>query len=101
MCVSLLNLRNYTEIRSLLRKYLPLARRVMGHDHEVSRTMTETLAQSLFQQGAAPRDNVLEAAEILTEHNQRLRQIFGSAHPVTQRSERNLGSIRECLARIE
>ena len=77
----------------------PLARRVMGRDDPVTFTMTETLAQSLFQQGAAPRGDMLEAAEILTEHLKRLRQGLGSAHPATQRAKRNLERIREHLAR--
>ena len=91
----------YAEARSLLREHLPIARRVMGRDDPVTFTMTETLAQSLFQQGAAPRDDMLEAAEIFTEHLQRLRQVLGSAHPVTQRVKRNLERIREHIARLE
>ena len=100
VCVSLLTLHHYAEARSLLREHLPIARRVMGRDDPVTFTMTETLAQSLFQQGAAPRDDMLEAAEIFTEHLQRLRQVLESAHPITQRVKRNLERIRECLARF-
>ena len=101
LCVSLLNTSKYTEVPPLLRQYLPTARRVMGRDHTLTFTMTESLAQSLFRNGDAPRADMLEAAEMLTEHSRRLRQVLGSAHPVTQRNEQNLKCIREHIARLE
>ena len=64
-------------------------------------TMTESLAQALYQKGDAPRDDIIEAAEMLTEHSRRLRQVLGSAHPTTQRNEINLERIREHVARLE
>ena len=64
-------------------------------------TMTKSLAQALYQKGDAPRDDIIEAAEMLTEHSRRLRQVLGSAHPTTQRNEINLERIREHVARPE
>jgi hypothetical protein len=90
----------YTEAQSLLREYLPIARRVLGRDDRLTFFVTEQLATAIAQYGAAPREDLLESIEMHTELIQGLRRVMGAQHPMTRRNEGNLRLLREYLARL-
>ena len=98
---SLVHTSHFTEARSLMRKHLPIARRVVGPDHEITYGIIETLAGAMFQNALAPRKDLVEATEMLTKQLKRLRQVLGAAHPDTQRHEGYLKHIQERLAHLE
>ena len=98
---SLVHTRQLTEARSLMRKYLPIARRVLGLDHEITFGLIENLAGAIFENALAPREDLVEVDEILTKQLKRLRQVLGAAHPATQRHENHLKKIQERLAHLE
>ena len=97
MGISLIHMHHFTEAQSLLREYLPIARRVLGRDHELTFGITEHLATAIAQYGDAPRENLLEAMKMHTENLRRLRQVMGAAHPETRRTEHNVKVLQECI----
>ena len=99
--VSLNHLRMYTESQPLWRKYIPVARRVLGRDHNLTTTMIKGLAAAISQHGDAPHDGLLEAIKMLSENSQRLRQVLGDTHPETQQNECSLKFLRRRLACLE
>ena len=101
LAISLGTSQLYAEARSLLREYLPMAVRVLGRDHELTFGMTETLANAISENGAAPREGLLESMNMLTENSQRLRRVLGASHPATKRNAHNLKCVQGSLARLE
>ena len=101
LAISLGTSQLYAEARSLLREYLPMAVRVLGRDHELTFGMTETLANAISENGAAPREGLLESMNMLTENSQRLRRVLGDSHPATKRNAHNLKCVHGSLARLE
>ena len=85
--VSLVRLKRFEEARSLLRKNLPVLRRVARDSSEVSIRMRALYAQSLYHDAAATLDDLREAATTLEDTVQIARRVFGGAHPTTEEME--------------
>ena len=74
----------FREARALLRKALPVARRVLGEDHEATLRMRTTYATALCGSFGATPDDLREAVTTLEETARTARRVLGAAHPTTR-----------------
>jgi hypothetical protein len=85
--VSLVELKRSAEVKTLMRKLLPVARRLLGESNEVTLKMRHYYAMALFN---ADRTNVptlddrLEAVTIFEETERTARRVLGVSHPTTK-----------------
>ena len=94
---SLLQLQRFEEARSVLRKTMPVARRVLGDDHRITLKKRATYAQALFEDDTATLENLREAVVILEETTRIARRVLGGAHPLTTSFEGDLRYARAVL----
>ncbi len=80
---SLVNLGRYHEAKSLLRKTLPVARRVLGEGNETTLRLRARCAMALYEDPAATLDALREAVTTLEETERIARRVLGGAHPIT------------------
>ena len=90
-------LRGFDEARSLLRKTVPVARRVLGEDNEITLRMRTDYAAALYEDDRATLDDLREAVNTLEQVAPTARRVLGGAHPTTVGVERALGRSREEL----
>ena len=95
--MSLNDLEHFEEARSLLRKTMPVARRVLGASHDITIRMSRSYARALYNDSDATLDDLREAVETLEETERTARRVFGGAHPLTGRIERSLHNARAML----
>ena len=88
--VSLRDLRRFEEAKSLLRKTMPVARRVLGKGDQTTLRMRWVYAQSLCGDANATLDDLREAVMMLEELERTARRVFGAAHPITSGIESSL-----------
>ena len=81
---SLVSIQHSEEARSLLRKTMPVARRVLGENDELTLRMRWNYAQSLYKDDGATLDDLREAVATLAEIEPTARRVFGSAYPTTE-----------------
>ena len=102
---SLHSLRRFDEAKSLLRKMVPVARRVVGEGHEITLKMrkiyAEALYRSLYSDAGATLDDLREAVSTLEEIEQTARRVLGGAHPTTAVIDNYLRAARFVLRRRE
>ena len=98
---SLVHLQRYQEVRSVLCKTMPVARRVLGESHDITLKMRLVYARALYTDTGATLDNLREAVTTLEETGQTARRVLGGAHPVTTRIEYYLRDARATLAARE
>ena len=78
----LLRLDRYGEAKSLLRKTLPVARRVFGKEASNTLKMRSVYAAALYRDDGATLDDLREAVTTLEELAPIARRVIGGAHPV-------------------
>ena len=71
------------EARSLLRKTIPAARRVLGESHETTLGMRMVYANAISCDDGTTLDDLREAVTTLEETERSARRVFGGAHPIT------------------
>ena len=98
---SLLNLQRFEEAKTLLRKAMPVARRVLGESHEFTIIMRWNYARALAKDPAATRGDLREAVTTLEDVERTARRVFGGAHPSTSSIEQSLQNSRDKLAARE
>ena len=81
--VSLKSLERFEEAKSLLRKEIPVARRVLGEGNRLALKMRWIYAEALYKDGSATLDDLREAVTMLEETARIARHVMGSAHPLT------------------
>ena len=91
----LLVLRRFEEAKALLRKILPVARRVLGESDTLKLTMRWNYARALSEDPAATHGDLHEAVNTLEETERTARRVLGGAHPITVGVERNLRNAQE------
>ena len=91
------NLKRMEEARSLLRKMISVARRVIGDSHELTLRMRGSYADALYTDPAATLDDLREAVTTLEDTERISRRVLGSSHPVTTVTERDLQVSRAAL----
>ena len=93
----LVALDHYEEAKALLRKMMPVARRVFGEGNEITFKMRMVYATALYLDAAATLDDCREAATTLEETERTARRVLGSAHPTTMGIEEDLQIVRAAL----
>ena len=94
---SLRRQRRFKEAKSLLRKTMPVARRVVGGSHELALSMSALYTKALYTDEGATLDDVREAVTTLEETERTARRVMGGAHPLTVDIELDLRRARAVL----
>ena len=95
--ISLHRLQRPKEASSVLRKMMPVARRVLGMSHETTLRIRLTYARALYKDPAATPDDLREAVTTLEDTDRTARRVLGGAHPVTMGIEAALRNARAAL----
>ena len=95
--ISLGVLQRFGEVKSLTRKTIPVARRVLGESHNLTLRMRWSYARALYHDDDATLDDVREAVATLEEIEPTARRVFGGAHPLVVNIGRNLEHARATL----
>ncbi len=97
-CASILvNLRRFEAAKSLLRKMMPVARRVLGESRELTLSMRVNYAGVLYQDPGATLDKLREAVTTFEEVERIARRVLGGSHPHTTAIEAELQNARAAL----
>ena len=96
--VDLLHLQRFKEARSVLRKMVPVARRVLGDRHEITMHMRWNYSDALYRADDATLDDLREAVTILEETERTARRVLGGSYPLTTVIESVLRVARVTLA---
>ena len=79
---SFFNLRRFEEAKSLLRKTIPVAQRILGEGHRLALRMRTIYAVALSCNDGATLDDLREAVTTLEEIERTGRRVLGGAHPL-------------------
>ena len=94
---SLAELKRYDEARSLLKKWMPIAQRVVGKSNELTLKMRWGYAMALSMDPDATLDDVREAVTTLEDTERIARRVFGCTHPMTKEIAFRLQNARATL----
>jgi len=94
---TLLNLQRYGETKSLLRKTVTVAHRVLGADNRLTLMLRLNYTVALCRDAGATLDDLREALNTLEEIEPTARRVFGGAHPLSSAIERDLRVARAVL----
>jgi hypothetical protein len=97
LAYSLLYLPRFEEAKSLLRKTLPVAQRVLGESAELTLRMKWCYSIALHDDPGATLDDHREAVTTLEDTVRIARRVLGGAHPVVSNME---ASLRKARARL-
>ena len=92
---SLNHLNRFEEAKSLMRKTIPIARRVLGESNDLTLKMRWACAMALYKSTGATLDDLREAVTTLEDVEPTLRRVLGGAHPTTKGVELALGEARK------
>ena len=81
----------------VIRKGMPVARRVLGDDHRITLAMRSSYASALFENPGATTDDLREAVTTLEDTEPTARRVLGGAHPDVVRIERSMQNARAAL----
>ena len=94
---SLVDLQRFEEAKSLLRKMMPVARRVLGEYYDTTLRMKWNYAEMLYKDEGATLDDLHKAVTTLEDAAPGARRVLGAAHPLTQSLEDELRKARAAL----
>ena len=97
----LCSLQRYAEAKSLLRRTLPVARRVLGEGHRLTFKMSWKYGDALYKDAGATLDDLREAVTSLEDVERTARRVLGGAHPLTSVIEVELRLARAALTARE
>ena len=80
---TLVALERFKEVKSLMRKTIPVARRVLDDNDISTLRMRWNYAAALYKDASATLDDVREAVTTLEETGRTARRVFGGSHPLT------------------
>ena len=95
--VSLTHVERFEEGKSLLRKTMPVARRVLGENHETTLRTRWYYADALYMDDGATHADLREAVAVLGDLEPTARRVFGGAHPLAYAIECALRDARAAL----
>ena len=98
---SLTALGRFEEAKRLLRRTMPVARRVLGESHGLTLKMRWTYAGAFCKDPAATLDDLREAMSTLEDVERTARRVFGGAHPLVGNIELTLRVSRAALSARE
>ena len=90
-------LRRFEEAKSLLKRTIPAAQRVLGESHELTLRIRSLYAISLYEDPDATLDDLHEAVNTLEDTAQSARRVLGGAHPIAAAIEQSLRKSRAAL----
>ena len=93
----LARLKRFEEAKSLLRKTIPVARRVFGDSKETTIRMRLCYAKALILDDSATVDDLREAVMTLENAERIARRVLGGAHPLIAGIETTLRTARAAL----
>ena len=97
--LTIVKLERFEEAKSLLRRILPIERRVHGENDEATLKMLSIYAEALYRDDGASLDDVREAVTTLEDAARIARRVLGGAHPLTSVIESiSLQNARAALA---
>ena len=91
----------FEEAKSVLRKMMPVTRRVVGESHKLTLAMRKTCARALYMDANATLDDLREAVTTLEDLERTARRVLGGAHPLVRVIERNQRESRDALRERE
>ena len=92
-----MTLQRYKEAKSLLRKTIPIARRVLGEGDDLRLGMRMNYGRALCQADGATLDDLREAVNTLEETERTARRVLGGSHPLVGMKVSYLLTARELL----
>ena len=95
--MNLLDLRRFKEVKSLLRRVMPVARRVLGDCDGTTLTMRYRYASAVCVDDDVTLDDFREAVATLGDAERTARRVLGGAHPLTVGIEKFLRNARTTL----
>ena len=98
---SLADHKHFRAARSLFRKILPVAPRVLGESNDLTLRMRWIYAEALYRDDGATLDDLREAVTTLEDAERIARRVFGGAHPLTTGMEDELQDARAALCACE
>jgi len=99
--ILLLTLERFQETEALLRKIIPVARRVLGENDSLTLNMRSTYPEVICRDPGATIDDLREAVTTLEDMEPTVRRVLGGAHPLTVATELRLQLARAVRAREE
>ena len=94
---TLVELARLEEAKTLLRKMVPVVRRVLGESNTLTLKMRWVYARALYKDDGATLDDLREAATTLEETERIARRVMGGLHPTTTGIENALRVARAVL----
>jgi len=94
---SLSDLERFEEVRALMRKTMPVARRVLEEGNELTLKLRCGYTFALYKDPAATLDDLREAVRTLEAAEGIARRVLGGAHPTTENIEETLRDARAAL----
>ena len=94
---SLNSLGRFEEARSLMRKIMPVAQRVLGESDATTLRIGYNYARALYIDPDAPLDALREAVTRLENLERTARRVLGGAHPLAVDFEDELRNARAAL----
>jgi len=99
IAVSLAHLQKNTEAISLMREQLPLVKRVLDNDHELTLKFQKLYAKTLFAPPDGPwSEEKVRARGLMEAFTRSARRVLGPAHPETRHGEKLLETMTKILA---
>ena len=95
------NYHRHKEAKSLLRRTIPVAQRVLGENDLISLTMRKVYAESLYEDDDVTLVDLREAVTTLEDAGRIARRVLGGAHPFTEGVENELRIARAVLRACE
>jgi len=95
---ALTSLERFEEAKALLRRTVPVARRVLGENHEDTLRLKWIYATALCRDDGATLAELREAVTTLEAVEQNIQRVFGRAHPLTGGIGGDLRNARAALA---
>ena len=94
---TLIDLKRFEEVRSLMRGLVPVARRVLGESDILLFRIRLSYAEALYKADGATLKELREAVTTIEELERTARRVLGGAHPLTKDMERHLQYARAVL----
>ncbi len=93
----LLQLRRSEEAKALMRKTMPVARRVLGENRDLMLMMRWAYGKALCEDDSATLDDLREGVTTLEDTERIARRVLGGAHPDAVGIESSLRDARAAL----
>ena len=95
--VSLVDARRFEEAKTLMRKMIPVAVRVVGEGHRITLVIRDIYAQTSYKDDGAALDDLREAVTMLEDAERIAQRVFGGAHPYVGHIGRSMNKARTAL----